>query len=872
MVPNPFSVNSLLNSTAQNSHERETSQGAATESSGLGTASSVGSPLVDLVTDGTISPASVSSSPRRALRSPPRHSAGRSPQAPGHFVSLPPVTLVAATANGSSLQTPVGAVQHILTPQTPAATSLQQHYRHRDYRHHLYRHQPRTIHDAPLQSPPPVANPNGPQPCEFQHRHTQPAVDYRFWPYPPPPPHIAARAPPAPAAQYYASAGAQLPGANTPWRRERRSKACLRCHTKKIKCEGDGPECDGCRQAGCECKWVEMKKRGPKPKKKREPAEKPSGVQPAASENGILANTRSASPATKPPGSQSEPKLAAEPGAPKAAPPPASTPAQPESSELDAETATMEQVLQRFQSDHVDTETREAVVYFFDYLYGRIPVFHPASFVRRVAFGQVDQLLIDVMKACTGRLVTKRTGRHVDVAELTRSVHRRLLAGLDHPTTDYVRAVLLAASQTGGESRFMTYNSLASLAASVVMRLGWHTLDLGGKGDGVSWAEWVQLEEKRRTFWAVYQLDSYQSLMADRPMTIDRSRICVATPGSDTTWDDVTMPQIMHWPTRHQPDMSHDVMVRMGALSYAFVELCSLLALVSQINDFLWSVRVDVLVLQPGREWATDVPFMPPLPEPALGASRVPVKSMFEYPEFRRLHESLCKWRDQLVRSEDMRSSSCAPIKSIAQMGSLENRRFTMRVRFFSMRCYFTAFFLMLHGTNRPSFFDPDRQLPKRMGGLVAAVSIADSEEDRVLRSLMSTAFSELLNDGFLAYDVVDESWELCMREVYLLMAHLDHNSDIPIDRCDSSISFCLFTCITVLVRNFRMCREQLARGPNPKVQDEMARSAQTLRRMWKMLKDLGFIWGAKGMEKLLQTMQVDEIANAADMFNELSL
>ncbi|KAJ2229643.1 hypothetical protein EV180_001387 [Coemansia sp. RSA 518] len=297
------------------------------------------------------------------------------------------------------------------------------------------------------------------------------------------------------------------------------------------------------------------------------------------------------------------------------------------------------------------------------------------------------------------------------------------------------------------------------------------------------------------------------------------------------------------------------------------------MTIVTQINDFMWDVRVNVLVHRPGREWATDVPYMKPPPPPSLHAAREPVLSLFEYAEYRQLHDSLCEWRDGLIRAEDMRCDMESALDDISQLGSLENRRFSMRIRFFIMRCYLSAFVIILHGANRPSFFDPDRQLPKRVGKLVAAVAVSESEEDRVLRSLMSTAFSELLNDGFLAYDVVDESWEISLREVYGLMDHLDRNRDIPIDRCDGSISFCLFSSITVLVRQIRMCREQLDRGEaRPGVRDELVRAVSTLRRMWLMLKDLGFIWGAHDMEQLLRTMQVDEIANAADLFSELKL
>ncbi|KAJ2373557.1 hypothetical protein IW150_003567, partial [Coemansia sp. RSA 2607] len=155
-------------------------------------------------------------------------------------------------------------------------------------------------------------------------------------------------------------------------------------------------------------------------------------------------------------------------------------------------------------------------------------------------------------------------------------------------------------------------------------------------------------------------------------------------------------------------------------------------------------------------------------------------------------------------------------------------------------------------------------------------------DEDAVLRSLMSAAFSEMLNDGYMADDVVEESWNICLEEVFLMVEHLDRNRDIPIDRYDASISFCLFTSITVLIRHIKKCRQKLSTktnkgGQSNVVEDEalretLSKHTSVLRRLWTMLKEIGFIWTVKGMEQLLRSMQIEEIANAADLFSSLSL
>ncbi|KAJ2780283.1 hypothetical protein GGI15_003590 [Coemansia interrupta] len=736
-----------------------------------------------------------------------------------------------------------------------------------------------------------------PYPQQFNMPLGSPPAGYAYYghpPLPPPPPPIPVSTGP-------------LSTSTTPWRRERRSKACFRCHTKKIKCEGEGPVCDGCRQAGCECKWVEMKKRGPKPKPKAKlrrnngEVRTDNGSKPDNdAERTLISAEATAAPAAA--------SVAAD---HSKAPAYGSGPRRPEDNAAGAENKAertlrlspaasgMDEVLQRFFSPEVAEDTRDAVISFFDYFYGRIPIFHPASFVRRIVANDVDELLVDTMKAYTARAVMRKTGRAIDIEGLTTSVRRRLLTGLDRPTIDYVRAVVLASALSGGESKFTSYNSLTCLASSLVTRLGWHTLDLDLESDAedVSWEAWVELEIKRRTFWAVYQLDSYHGLIADRPLTIDPARIFIATPGSDHTWDDITVPQILHWPTRHNPGIARDTIIRTAALSYTFIELCNVMHIVGQMNDFLWSVKLTISARLRGAARTPDIPFLrlPATPQlQPLGGE--PVASLFDYPEFRRIHEAFLGWRDRLVPAETIDASSCAALTDFARFGSAENRRFTMRVRYFCLRCYHTAIFLLLHFANRPSFFDPatnqqqarlrraQQDARSREHSVASGGSTPQPfcDEDSVLRNLMSAAFSEMLNDGYMADDVVEESWDICLEEVFLLVEHLDRNSDIPIDRYDASISFCLFTGITVLIRHIKKCRHKLSAKTDKDgekddpgadaLRQTLSKHTSVLRRLWTMLKELGFIWTVKGMEQLLRSMQIDEIANAADLFSSLSL
>ncbi|KAL6362178.1 hypothetical protein LRP88_04255 [Fusarium phalaenopsidis] len=49
-------------------------------------------------------------------------------------------------------------------------------------------------------------------------------------------------------------------------------------------------------------------------------------------------------------------------------------------------------------------------------------------------------------------------------------------------------------------------------------------------------AEWTDLEERRRAFWIVWELDTFGSTMARRPSAINRNRMAVRLPVSDEAW------------------------------------------------------------------------------------------------------------------------------------------------------------------------------------------------------------------------------------------------------------------------------------------------------------------------------------------------
>ncbi|KAJ2054393.1 hypothetical protein H4S04_000014 [Coemansia sp. S16] len=338
------------------------------------------------------------------------------------------------------------------------------------------------------------------------------------------------------------------------------------------------------------------------------------------------------------------------------------------------------EAMRRFYSSQFPSETREVVIFYFEYFYGICPIFHPATFLCRLIHGSVDPLLIDVMRAKTARLITKYTGRRVDLDAIIENINRRLLLDLESPTFDYIRAVVLMTTLSGGECKFMSYNSLVCLACSMVTRLGWNSLDLCARdAKSIPWLEWAELETQRRTFWIVYQLDAYQALLADRPVSISDARLHTGTPGSDCTWDDISISQILHWPTRHLQSIDKATIINTGALSYTFIDVCDLTVLLSQINQFMWSIRQRTYAKQlPCRGdllsgMSLFVDYEPDRKQPAVRSS------LFELPRFRELHEALQAWCKRLVPADDLKGIGTT-LGHFSQFGSLGHRQHQMRI------------------------------------------------------------------------------------------------------------------------------------------------------------------------------------------------
>ncbi|KAJ2713210.1 hypothetical protein H4R19_002368 [Coemansia spiralis] len=722
------------------------------------------------------------------------------------------------------------------------------------------------------------------------------------------------------------------------WHRQRRTRACQNCHVKKVKCEGDGVRCFNCLRANLECTWVPMKKRGPKPKPKPEtptesadappapaPPPRPGDTPSVAQSSGtpvtpVHGNTTPSAPSTLfPHGGPSfatalprrysrSASIATSASSPMNTdgaaiqPIPEPAPAHPvrdafsgtfgpvsaaepfnhvvRGSEM-ASTApdSIDDVLSRFYSDEVPEETRNTVVYYFGYFYAICPIFHPASFIRRVVANDVDPILIDSMRASAARMINKYTDTSVDLDPLIEEIEQRLLGYMGEPNLDYVRAVTIMASLNGGECRFMMYNALACLAVSLVTRLGWHMLDAQPVRTDVAWDDWVNLEIKRRTFYIVFMIDGYLSLVSDRSMTLPSARIMTRPPGSAASWDDMAVQRLDdQLPTFFNARQPAADLIKSAALVYSCFELASLSAIMARINDFLWRAKIALSTYAHGDDFKPSIKYLKGY-APTLSQIQLPIHSLFAFDEFRQLHEDLMEWRRRLLDTGNLQAWA-SPDLHLSRFGSRQHRLQLMRARYFCLHTYSTPVLHCMHLTNRPSYFET--QLRNRVfaevPGAAAALAQTDVPENKFIYEILSSVFADRLNLGLLAYDVAEDSWRICVESVYELVRLLDRHRDIPLERYDQVMPFCLLTSLTVLIRNARMCRRKIedANGAVSEaldtVRQDLTQSTVAMRRLWAVLGDLNDVWRISGIEYLLRMMQIEEVVNAADLFSGLSL
>jgi len=125
------------------------------------------------------------------------------------------------------------------------------------------------------------------------------------------------------------------------------------------------------------------------------------------------------------------------------------------------------------------------------------------------------------------------------------------------PSLKWLQGCILLASYNQSCRPALGYDLMTATCTRFAYGLGLHKLDEeNSRGDAhlrTSREEWISKEEKRRAWWAVWELDAFDSICSRRPFSIDKHRMCVRLPISDECWFTGTLvesailnPDILH--------------------------------------------------------------------------------------------------------------------------------------------------------------------------------------------------------------------------------------------------------------------------------------------------------------------------------------
>ncbi|KAJ2491572.1 hypothetical protein GGI11_009127, partial [Coemansia sp. RSA 2049] len=228
------------------------------------------------------------------------------------------------------------------------------------------------------------------------------------------------------------------------------------------------------------------------------------------------------------------------------------------------------------------------------------------------------------------------------------------------------------------------------------------------------------------------------------------------------------------------PYETKDNIVEKASLSHAFQDLCNVATIAANVNEFLWNFGISLKTTSTSDDLTPNIKYLR-RPDKHVLRFKTPVTSAFEFDEFRRLHNAVKDWQDGIIRAEDLKMDIELE-NQFTEFGSKSHRLCVMRWRYFCLYGYAVSLYFILHLSNRPSFFskpaekESDDQTPN---------PTAENVEDDAIRGLLTGVFSKPMYDNFLAYDVVKDSWDLCLEAVFNYVKFLDRNADIPLERYD---------------------------------------------------------------------------------------
>ncbi|KAJ1950404.1 hypothetical protein FBU59_000699 [Linderina macrospora] len=544
-------------------------------------------------------------------------------------------------------------------------------------------------------------------------------------------------------------------------------------------------------------------------------------------------------------------------------------------------------LVEDFFSDKVEAATREALLAFFDYVYAFLPVFHPSTFIRRVIAGNVNPLLIDIIKAIAAPYISSDTFRHIDAQQLIDNVKGRILFAIENPTIDVILAVYLLYITEMRHERATSFSALMSVSIGTIVKLGWHEIDLYKTKKARTWDEWVDAETKRRIFWCVIHGDFNRSFFQGRPAMIPESVMFVRSPCADSEWIDIEFPLSPLAKVDRRRSTSVDLQdsntqptdqtTVTGAISHSFGLLCELITVDNRIARFLYNAKASKI--DPEEDLAERpfpaVDFLSPTPgsEHLVIAVSRNVEVISEYAEFRICDQKLQSLLDRVKSPESLRDAHSQFGSPEAMFGDADYAQRALRLRCLALGCNIYSAMIILHASNRRSFFTEFDRPPELLAGLD---SLADPKE-HALRQVFKAAFGGVWGQGLVADDVERESWEVCVRSAHSLAGLLRNNNDIPVGRYESSSFISMVIVTSILLRQIRQCKKALkdmdaADEPQGKWARELDQCIEDVKLLWDTVINCGPHLKMDAKAMMLKAMDIDEVTKAADELASLSL
>ena len=168
---------------------------------------------------------------------------------------------------------------------------------------------------------------------------------------------------------------------------------------------------------------------------------------------------------------------------------------------------------------------------------------HGGSSQRFESLELESALLLNAMFSLSARFSTrwmcniepKRRG--FEFAERARAIYDDLVKFKEEPSLRFLQGViLLAFYDLTSKPSFQGWLS-AGICCRIAYSLRLHQIDKTPPANkGQVPHTWSEKEERRRSWWAIYEMDNFASISTSRPFNIDSSRMSVFLPVSDSAW------------------------------------------------------------------------------------------------------------------------------------------------------------------------------------------------------------------------------------------------------------------------------------------------------------------------------------------------